>query len=43
MDDLPDEWGARHPPLVKVTAAVLALCLVVAGLGTVLEIILSSR
>ena len=43
MDDLPDEWGPRHPPLVRITAAVLSLCLVVAGLGTVLEIVLSSR
>ena len=32
-DDELDEWGPRHPPVVRVTAAVLALCLVVGGLG----------
>jgi hypothetical protein len=42
-DDEVDEWGPRHPPVVRVTAAVLALCLVVAGFGTVLEIVLSAH
>jgi hypothetical protein len=42
-EDEVEEWGPRHPPLVKVTAAVLAVCLVVAGFGTVLEIVLASR
>jgi hypothetical protein len=38
-----DEWGPRHPRVVRVTAAMLSLCLVVAGLGTVLEMVLSAR
>jgi hypothetical protein len=42
-DDEMEEWGPRHPPLVRVTAAVLSLCLLVAGIATVLEVILSSR
>lgn len=42
-EDEIEEWGPAHPPLVRVTAVVLALCLVVAGFGTVLEIILASR
>jgi hypothetical protein len=32
-----------YPPVVRITAAVLSLCLVVAGVGTVLDIILASR
>jgi hypothetical protein len=31
------------PPIVRITAAVLSVCLVVAGVGTLLEIILTSR
>jgi hypothetical protein len=42
-EDYAEPWGTGHPPVVKITAAVLALCLVVAGVGTLLEIILASR
>jgi hypothetical protein len=42
-DEDMEEWGPRHPPLVRVTAVVLSLCLLVAGLATVAEVILSSR
>jgi hypothetical protein len=42
--DVYDEpWSAGHRPLVKVTALVLSFCLVVAGVGTVLEILLSAH
>ncbi len=42
-DDEEEEWGPRHSALVKVTAAVLSVCLLVAGVATVLEVILTSR
>jgi hypothetical protein len=42
-EDEVEEWGPRHPPLVRVTAAVVAICLVVGGFSTVLEMILTSR
>jgi hypothetical protein len=42
-DDYAEPWGTGHPPVVKLTTAVLALCLIVAGVGTLLEIILASR
>lgn len=38
-----ESWGRRHPPLVRVVAAVLSVCLVVAGVGTVLELVLTAR
>jgi hypothetical protein len=38
-----EEWGLRHRPALRVTAAILALCLVVAGMSTVLQTILAGR
>jgi hypothetical protein len=37
------EWEPMHRPLVQVLAVILSLSLVVAGVGTVLELLLSSR
>jgi hypothetical protein len=42
FDDLGD-WEPMHRPLVKVTAIIVSISLLVAGVGTVLEILLSSR
>jgi hypothetical protein len=42
-DDESEPWEPVRPTLFRVTAAVLSVCLLVAGVGTVLEIILSSR
>jgi hypothetical protein len=43
MDDADEEWGPRYPRAVKVTAVVVSISLVLAGLGTVLEILLASH
>jgi hypothetical protein len=43
MDDEDTEWPAHHRRSVKVVAVILSLALVVAGLGTVLEVILSAH
>ena len=37
------EWEPMHRPLIKVTAVVLSISLVVAGVGTVLELLLSAH
>jgi hypothetical protein len=37
------DWAPMHRPLIKVTAVILAVCLVVAGVGTVLEVLLTAR
>jgi hypothetical protein len=42
FDDVGD-WAPMHRPLIKVTAVILAVCLVVAGVGTVLEVLLTAR
>jgi hypothetical protein len=36
-----EEWGPRHPRIIKVTALVLSVSLVIAGLSTVLDLILA--
>lgn len=42
-EDEVEEWGPRHPPMVRVTALILSMCLIVAGLSTVLDVLLSSH
>jgi hypothetical protein len=42
FDDV-GEWEPRHRPLIKVMAVVVALSLVMGGIGTVLEVLLSAR
>ena len=37
------EWERTHRPLVQVMAVIVSVSLVVAGLGTVLEILFSAR
>jgi hypothetical protein len=37
------DWERMHRPLVQVTAVIVSISLVVAGLGTVLEVLLSAR
>jgi hypothetical protein len=36
-----EEWGPRHSRLIRVTALVLSVSLVIAGLSTVLDLILA--
>ncbi|HUC04473.1 MAG TPA: hypothetical protein VL961_03690 [Acidimicrobiales bacterium] len=37
-----EEWGARHhPPMVRVMAVLVSISLVIAGLGTVFELLLN--
>jgi hypothetical protein len=45
LDEFDDvgEWEPMHRPLIQVIAVVLSISLVVAGVGTVLELLLSSR
>jgi hypothetical protein len=42
FDDVGD-WEPMHRPLIQVTAVIVSVSLVVAGVGTVLELLLSSR
>jgi hypothetical protein len=42
FDDV-GEWEPMHRPLVKVLAVIMSLSLVLAGIGTVLEVLLASR
>ncbi len=37
------DWEPMHRPLVKVMAVIVSASLVVAGVGTVLEVLLSAR
>ena len=37
------DWEPIHRPLVQVMAVIVSIALVVAGVGTVLEIVLSAR
>jgi hypothetical protein len=43
IDDEEEEWPARHSRVVRVTAVVVSLSLVVAGIGTLLDIVLGAR
>jgi hypothetical protein len=42
FDDV-GEWEPMHRPLIKVLAVIVSLSLVLAGIGTVLEVLLASR
>jgi hypothetical protein len=42
FDDV-GEWEPMHRPLIQVTAVIVSVSLVVAGAGTVLELLLSSH
>ena len=43
LDDFDDvgEWEPLHRPVMKVTAVLLSVCLVLAGVSTLLELVLS--
>jgi hypothetical protein len=43
IDDEEEEWPARRSRVVRVTAVVVSLSLVVAGIGTLLDIVLGAR
>jgi hypothetical protein len=40
-DDDEEEWAPRHSRVIKVTALVVSVSLLLAGLGTVVELVLS--
>jgi hypothetical protein len=42
FDDVGD-WEPMHRPLIKVLAVVVSISLLVGGVGTVLELVLSAR
>jgi hypothetical protein len=42
-DEEDDGWSSRRPAVIKVTAIVVSASLVLAGLGTLLEVVLSAR
>ena len=42
FDDV-GEWEPMHRPLIQVTAVIVSVSLVVAGVGTVLEVLLNSH
>ena len=42
-DDQDEEWPSGHPRVIKVTAIVVSISLLLAGVGTVLEVVLSAR
>jgi len=43
-DDFEDEeWPSQHPRVIKVTAIVLSISLLLAGVGTVLDMVLSAH
>lgn len=42
-DDEDEEWPSRRPAVMKVTAIVVSAALLLAGLGTVLDVVLSAR
>jgi hypothetical protein len=42
-DDEDEQWPSRRPAVMKVIAIVVSASLLLAGLGTVLDIVLSAR
>jgi hypothetical protein len=42
-DDEDEEWPSHRPVVMKVTAIVVSVALLLAGLGTVLDVVLSAR
>jgi hypothetical protein len=43
IDDDDEEWTPRRPRVIRVTAVILSISLLLAGVGTVLEVVLSAR
>jgi hypothetical protein len=43
IEDEEEEWPSRRPRVIRVTAIVVSISLLMAGLGTVLEVVLSAR
>jgi hypothetical protein len=43
LDDDDEPWPARRPRVIKVTAVVVSISLLMAGAGTVLEVVLSAH
>jgi hypothetical protein len=43
IDDGEEEWAPRHSRTIKATAIVVSISLLLAGLGTLLDLILSAR
>ena len=42
-DEYEEEWPTRRPAVMKATAIVVSASLLLAGLGTLLEVVLSAR
>jgi hypothetical protein len=42
-DEMDEDWAPRHGKVIRVTAIVVSISLLVAGMGTVLEVILSTH
>jgi hypothetical protein len=38
-----EEWGPRHSKVIKATAVIVSLSLLVAGLGAVLDLVLAAH
>jgi hypothetical protein len=43
LDDDDEEWPTGRPRVIKVIAVVVSISLLMAGVGTVLEVVLSAR
>ena len=43
MDDGEEEWQPRHSKVIKATAIIVSLSLLVAGLGAVLDLVLAAH
>jgi hypothetical protein len=43
IDDEEEEWPSSHQRVIKVTAIVVSLSLLLAGLGTVIDVVLSAH
>jgi hypothetical protein len=43
INDEEEEWTPRHSRVIKATAIVVSLSLLLAGVGTVLDLVLSSH
>jgi hypothetical protein len=43
MDGDEEDWGPRHSKVIKATAIVVSLSLLVAGVGAVLDLVLAAH
>jgi hypothetical protein len=43
LDAEEEDWGPRHSKVIKATAVVVSLSLLVAGLGAVLDLVLAAH